>query len=138
LPSVITTLAKLTANDHTIFFKVEENKCIGFIKVGKKNLFIRNRSGSIIEMKPLCVLDFYVDHKVQRGGYGKVLFEAMLEHERQVPAKLAYDRPSSKLIGFMAKHYGLKSYVPQNNNYVVFDEYYRQSTPASTPGDVMR
>ena len=49
----------------------------------------------------------------------------MLEHERTVPSKLAYDRPSAKLIGFMAKHYGLKSYVPQNNNYVVFDEYYR-------------
>ena len=24
----------------------------------------------------------------------------------------------------MAKHYGLKSFVPQNNNYVVFDEYF--------------
>ena len=89
-------------------------------------------------MKPLCVLDFYVDHKVQRGGYGKTLFEAMLEHERQVPAKLAYDRPSPKLISFMAKHYGLKSYVPQNNNYVVFDEYYRQAAALSTPADVMR
>jgi alpha-tubulin N-acetyltransferase 1 len=51
----------------------------------------------------------------------------MLEHEGQVPAKLAYDRPSPKLIGFMGKHYGLKSFVPQNNNYVVFDEYYRQA-----------
>lgn len=29
----------------------------------------------------------------------------------------------------MAKHFGLKSYVPQNNNYVVFDEYYNQAKP---------
>ena len=120
---------------------MEGKQAIGFIKVGKKNLFIRNKSGAIIEMKPLCVLDFYVDTKVQRGGYGKLLFEAMLEYERQSPAKLAYDRPSPKLIGFMGKHYGLKAFVPQNNNYVVFDEYYRQPTGGpgqSTPGDVMR
>jgi L-amino acid N-acyltransferase YncA len=33
-------------------------------------------------MKPVCVLDFYVDNKVQRGGYGKQLFDAMLEYEK--------------------------------------------------------
>ena len=98
--------------------------CICVLKVGYKKLFIRNKSGNIIEMKPLCVLDFYVDHKVQRGGFGRRLFDAMLENERAVAARLAYDRPSHKLIGFCAKHFGLKSYVPQNNNFVVFDEYY--------------
>ena len=77
-------------------------------------------------MKPVWVLDFYVNEKVQRGGYGKALFDAMLEYEKQHPAKLAYDRPSPKLIGFMSKHFGLKSYVQQNNNYVVFDEYFNQ------------
>ena len=41
-----------------------------------------------------------------------MLFDAMLEHERQTPGKLAYDRPSHKLISFCAKHFGLKSYVP--------------------------
>ncbi len=76
-------------------------------------------------MQPICVLDFYVDSKVQRGGYGKILFDAMLEFEKVTPCKLAYDRPSSKMIAFMAKNYGLKSYVPQNNNYVVFDEYFK-------------
>ena len=40
------------------------------------------------------------------------------------PAKLAYDRPSTKLIGFLAKHYGLKNYVPQTNNYIVFNQYW--------------
>ena len=27
----------------------------------------------------------------------------------------------------MAKHFGLKSFVPQNNNYVVFDEYFNNT-----------
>ena len=36
----------------------------------------------------------------------------MLEYEHQQPNKLAIDRPSKMLIAFMAKHFGLKSYVP--------------------------
>ena len=27
-------------------------------------------------------------------------------------------------MGFLAKHFNLRSHVQQNNNYVVFDEYY--------------
>ena len=30
--------------------------------------------GSIKELKPLCVLDFYVHESVQRGGIGKVTY----------------------------------------------------------------
>jgi len=51
----------------------------------------------------------------------------MLKFEGVLPHKLAYDRPSPKLIGFMAKHFGLKSFMPQNNNYVVFDEYFNRA-----------
>ena len=50
----------------------------------------------------------------------------MLQHQRVTPDKLAYDRPSEKLLGFLAKHYGLKKYVPQNNNFVVFDAYWQK------------
>ena len=84
---------------------------IGLLKVGKRNLFI-NYHGTIKEIKPLCVLDFYVHNTVQRGGHGKAIFEKMLSSEGVRPEKLAYDRPSEKLIGFCAKHYGLKAYVP--------------------------
>lgn len=49
----------------------------------------------------------------------------MLETENKQPLELGYDRPSPKLLGFLAKHYNLKSYSPQTNNYVVFDEYFR-------------
>ena len=44
--------------------------------------------------------------------------------ERANPEKLAYDRPSEKLHGFLRKHYGLSKFVPQNNNFVVFDAYW--------------
>ena len=111
MPQTITTLAKVITNAHTCYFKAEGNKCIGFLKVGTKKLFIRNRNGNLVEMKPMCVLDFYVNEKVQRGGYGKAMFDAMLEHERLPAGKLAYDRPSPKLIPFLSKHFGLKAYV---------------------------
>ena len=48
----------------------------------------------------------------------------MLKYQGAQPHQLAYDRPSFKLIGFLAKHFGLKNYVQQNNNYVVFDQYF--------------
>lgn len=92
--------------------------------MGKRNLFIRGDTGAIKEIKPLCLLDFYVHESMQRGGHGKQLFEDMLEAEGVRPEKLGYDRPSEKLVGFLAKHYGLKKYVPQNNNFVVFDAYW--------------
>jgi alpha-tubulin N-acetyltransferase 1 len=85
---------------------------LGLLKVGVKKLFIRNESGQIKEISPLCVLDFYVHESVQRSGQGKQLFERMLECEKVRPEKLGYDRPSEKLLGFLGKHYSLKRYVP--------------------------
>jgi alpha-tubulin N-acetyltransferase 1 len=48
--------------------KAENNKVLGLLKVGVKKLFIRNDSGAIKEINPLCVLDFYVHESVQRNG----------------------------------------------------------------------
>jgi alpha-tubulin N-acetyltransferase 1 len=48
----------------------------------------------------------------------------MLACEGVRPEKLGYDKPSEKFTSFLAKHYGLKRYVPQNNNYVVFSAYF--------------
>jgi GNAT acetyltransferase, Mec-17 len=48
----------------------------------------------------------------------------MLQKENTEPRLIAYDRPSPKLFGFLKKHYGLSSHVPQNNNYVVFNAYW--------------
>jgi len=98
---------------------------IGLIKVGTRKLFITSENGNIREINPLCVLDFYVHESVQRGGHGRAIFEEMLHREGDIhPAKLAYDRPSPKLISFLAKHFNLKSFLPQNNNFVVYNQYW--------------
>ena len=72
---------------------------------------MRGRGGEMVEMKPLAVLDFFVDPSTQRGGHGRALFDAMLSYMKTQPAFLAYDRPSHKLMSFLAKHFNLRSYV---------------------------
>ena len=111
-----------TSGDNRLYLKMDTatNKVIGLLKVGVRKLFVHRETGQIKELSPLCVLDFYVHESMQRGGYGKILFEYMMRKEGVKPEKFAYDRPSDKLIGFLAKHYGLKNYVPQNNNYVIY------------------
>lgn len=95
------------------------------MKVEERNLFYRDAAGRCKEIRPLCVLDFFVHESVQRQGVGKVLFSFMLEHENVEPKKLAYDRPSPKLVKFLEKHYRLRNFIPQNNNFLVFDDYFR-------------
>ena len=121
---MITTASRLFTSSDKLYLRSEGGKVIGLIKIGSRKLFIRNESGQIKEITPICVLDFYVHESVQRGGQGKQIFEKMLQVEGVKPEKLAYDRPSPKLIGFLKKHYGLSNYVPQNNNYVVFSAYF--------------
>ena len=75
LQNIITTMDKLVSSDNRIYIKTDGKKAIGFIKVGKKNLFIRNEIGKIFEISPLCVLDFYVHESVQRSGYGRVFID---------------------------------------------------------------
>lgn len=120
--------------------------------------------GSIKEIKPTCVLDFYVHESCQRTGVGKVcrwlpqeIFHRFLAEEKKHPAKLAYDRPSEKLLSFLKKHYGLVKFIPQNNNYVVYNQYFeplkesmqptvsstvntslRKETPISSSKDVLK
>ena len=48
----------------------------------------------------------------------------MISREKIQPRKLGIDRPSSKFLNFLQKYYGLKDYVPQNNNFVVFKDYF--------------
>ena len=62
----------------------------------------------------------------------QVLFGAMLQHEGCPPAAFAYDRPSPKLIGFLRKHYGLTDYVPQQNKFVIFDQFFN-ARPTQAP-----
>ena len=100
-----------------------KNIFVGFIKVGYKHLFIYDEIGVPMEINPLCVLDFYTYETCQRKGFGKLMFTEMLQKENIEPRKLGYDRPSPKFINFLNKYYGLKNYIPQNNNFVVFKDY---------------
>jgi len=45
LPSVITTSSKLFTSDNKLYISAFENKVIGIVKVGKRNLFIRSETG---------------------------------------------------------------------------------------------
>jgi alpha-tubulin N-acetyltransferase 1 len=68
-------------------------------------------------------------------GIGKIMFEHMLKEEQIHPHKLAYDRPSPKLVAFLAKHYHLKDYIPQSNNFVVFKKYF-SGVPVLNPSSM--
>lgn len=128
-----------------IYLLVERSIAMGFIKIGTKHLFVEppprstHRHGqtstqdsqNLREVSPVCVLDFYVHESCQRAGHGRRLFEAMLADEGLGPAQLAYDRPSPKLISFLRKHYGLHRFQPQNNNFVVFDEFFEHGSERS-------
>jgi alpha-tubulin N-acetyltransferase 1 len=124
LNTTITSAHKFFISNHRIFIKAEQNKVLGFIKVGSKKLFLRDRNYNYHEVNALCVLDFYVHESTQRRGIGKQLFDYMLKFEKKIPTELAYDRPSPKLLSFLRKHFGLTDFIQQNNNYVVFDEFF--------------
>ncbi|GES85857.1 alpha-tubulin N-acetyltransferase-like [Rhizophagus clarus] len=135
LKNIITTAAKLKESLHTLYIMrdQENKKVVGILKVGIKKLFVVDRIGRQHEIEPLCVLDFYVHENCQRSGYGKQLFEYMLTNEKvENPCKLAFDRPSHKFKSFLKKYYDLENFIPQPNNFVIFDEYGLQDKSANS------
>lgn len=48
----------------------------------------------------------------------------MLKYENIKPNKIAYDKPSQKLVNFLAKHYNLKDYNQQTHNFIVFRQFF--------------
>lgn len=114
----------MTNRKHTLYAYRHGEKVLGFVKCGPKHLYYWHANGDFVELDATCVLDFYVSDAVQRRGIGKLLFDSLLRHQQLQPAHLAYDRPSPKLLPFLAKHYGLRSHVQQPNNFVIFDDYF--------------
>eukprot|EP01066_Platyproteum_vivax_P019028 Platyproteum_vivax@DN7621_c4_g1_i1.p1 len=129
LKAPITNATRLKNTDHVVFLKYSGNVCLGFLKVGSKALFVHTPNKALKRIEPLCVLDFYVHESCQRSGHGYSLFSTMLQHKKETAPNLAYDKPSMKLLRFLAKHYELEDYCEQNNNYVVFDSYWDQEKP---------
>ncbi|GMI56980.1 hypothetical protein ScalyP_jg7612 [Parmales sp. scaly parma] len=94
---------------------------VSFIKTGLKHLYLLNPDNKLVERDPLCILDFYVGASHQRKGFGKCIFDIMVASNKNGnPEKFAYDRPSKKMYPFLAKQYGLREFIEQSNNYVVF------------------
>ncbi|XP_078603775.1 alpha-tubulin N-acetyltransferase 1-like isoform X4 [Branchiostoma floridae x Branchiostoma japonicum] len=135
----ITAAYKLRNSDHRMYVLKDaqansgKGAAVGFIKVGTKKLFVLDHHGAQVELTPLCVLDFYVHESRQRTGCGHKLFQHMLKMERISPQHLAIDRPSNKFTKFLKKHYGLSANVPQVNNFVVFEGFFRDN-PATRYG----
>jgi len=130
--AVTSSRAALLASNN-VYLLIDGRVVLGLLKTGPKKLFVaKGMNDGLVEITPQCVLDFYVVEGKQRAGLGRKLFDAMLMQESVVPEKLAYDRPSPKLLGFLRKHFGLSRYVPQANNFVVFDAYFSGHHRASS------
>ncbi|PIO37909.1 hypothetical protein AB205_0112550, partial [Aquarana catesbeiana] len=59
-------------------------------------------------------------------GFLKVGYKKLFVLTEQVePQHLAIDRPSEKFTSFLKKHYNLRSTIPQVNNFVIFEGFFR-------------
>ncbi len=106
-----------------------DNDIVGYATTGYKDLWLydhKNLSKGLVHCpKALCLLDFYVDRDRQRRGLGRIVFDHMLEERATQPGKLAFDRPSEKLLPFLAKHYGLaETPGEQSAKFAVFSEFF--------------
>ncbi|CAH8618024.1 unnamed protein product [Schistosoma guineensis] len=128
LPGPVTSYTKFRDSNQTIFLlsDIPSKKILGFLKTGRKRLFVHDRRGVCVECVPLCVLDFYVHEAHQRKGCGKKLFDFMLKYENINPSCLAIDFPSKKMLQFLQKHYQLKNPIFSSNNFVVYSRFFDQ------------
>ncbi|XP_019724320.1 alpha-tubulin N-acetyltransferase 1 isoform X2 [Hippocampus comes] len=136
LTTPVTSATKMQSQHHQLYLMKDgesqggRGAIVGFLKVGYKKLFLLDPQGLHVEAEPLCVLDFFITENLQRHGHGLELFHFMLQHKKMEPALMAYDRPSPKLLSFLAKHYRLTQSVPQVNNFVVFDGFFHNKSVA--------
>lgn len=121
LPNPVTSSSHLLETSQFLLLKVVDTRCLGILKGGQKHLFMLDDDNVTHEMDAHCCLDFYTHESVQRRGIGAELFRAMEQHLHISAYGWAFDRPSPKLIAFLAKYYGLRNMRPQNNNFLMAD-----------------
>ena len=127
LKGPITTIDKLIdAKDHTLItITSPHEEIVGYLKYGVKHLYFYRKNGMVEECSPYCLLDFYVKEDMQRSGLGLKLFYSFLEANNSThPSKVAYDRPSQKLLCFVSKHFDLIHPDAQPNRYTIFEEFW--------------
>ena len=120
----ITTTNRFFPSDQCLIIKADKNKVLGYIKVGPKRLFLRDRICNYHERKTLCVLDFYIYDTEQRTGLGREIFDFMLNYKNINPGELAYDSPTLRFLAFLKRNYGLENFIAQENNFTIFDEFF--------------
>ena len=120
----VTTTNRFFPSDQTLIIKADKNKVLGYVKVGPKRLFLRDRICNYHERKTLCVLDFYIYDTEQRSGLGREIFDYMLNYKNIEPGELAYDRPTLRFLSFLKRNYGLENFITQENNFTIFDEFF--------------
>jgi alpha-tubulin N-acetyltransferase 1 len=126
LRRVITSFSSFEDTDNTIYILLdnENKKVLGFLRVGKKNLFLWDRLGCQHEINTLCLLDFFTCPECQRRGYGKLMIDRMLNDNHLQMHKVPIDRPSNLCLAFMKAKFGLSDYMAQANSFVVFDDFW--------------
>ncbi|KAG4106051.1 hypothetical protein H8356DRAFT_1630709 [Neocallimastix lanati (nom. inval.)] len=121
----ITTLDILENHAEQILYIIcgKDNEIIGYLKVGRKKLYLYDKTGSCHESMPLSVLDFLITTVHQKKGIGHYLFEYVLKKENADVSNIAYDRPSKRLISFLKKFYNFSKDIPQYNNFMIFENF---------------
>ncbi|XP_017041911.1 alpha-tubulin N-acetyltransferase 2 isoform X2 [Drosophila ficusphila] len=124
----VTTAEKLMPNQ--VVYLMADNKngnwmVTGLLKVGTKDLFLFDKQGSYRRADGTpAILDFYIHESRQRHGLGKMLFQRMLDEQGWTAGKCSVDRPSTKLLAFLGKHYNLVKTIPQGNNFVLYEGFF--------------
>ena len=59
-----------------------------------------------------------------RGGGSGLLANVSPADPAILAPALLLQRPSPKLLAFLRKHFALHNYAPQQNNFVIFDEFF--------------
>lgn len=67
-----TNSQKFFTSHDRIFIKADKNVVIGFLRVGKRKLFVKDDNNNYSNEEPVCVIDFHVVKSYERQGYGKV------------------------------------------------------------------
>ncbi|GMH96124.1 hypothetical protein TrVE_jg13701 [Triparma verrucosa] len=114
------------SESQTLYTLHSPTSLLGYAKTGLKNLYLYDPSSPKSSLKPypstLSLLDIYTPH--QRLGYGKLLMDAI--YSSNPTKRIAYDRPSSMLPGFLSKNYGMENGEKQNNGYMVFRDFFQE------------
>ena len=136
LRTPITTVEKVlrSLGDTIYALMARDRGVLGYVKVGRRHLFLcapplpsEDRDGAaIVELDPLCALDFIVSEQLRRTGRGEKIFSAMLAAEGMEDAScLAYDRPSGKMLQFLERHYGMRKMTVQPNRFAVHGDFWK-------------